>query len=99
MSEENPEYKELLGVKDKRIDPSKNPNYRRFSGLANLIKVLKHDHDVIRNTPVESTKQLNHHVLLLIRERKLGAFKITINHYEEEIQSVKKKLETGNRFV
>ena len=97
--DENPEYANLLGVTDKRIDPSKNPNYRRFQGLERLIKVLKHDHDVVKNTPVEPTYETNHHVLLLLRERKLDGFKSVINYYEEQIQAVKKKLETKNPNV
>ena len=96
---DNPEYPDLLGVKDKRIDPSKNPNYRRFQGLSNMIKILKHDHDVIKNTPVEPTNETNHHVKSFLKEKLLNSIKMVENYYEGEIQLVKKKLETGNKIV
>lgn len=91
-------YEEEYLGKTKSPDPSKNPNYRRFTGLTNLVKTLKHEMDKIKAQKPDSNNY-DTHVKLFINEQQVQAFRLVINHYESEIQSVKKKLELGIKNV
>lgn len=96
MNDDNPEYSELLVGKERKIDPTKNPNYRRFQGLSNLIKVLKRDQGITQNAIINESS--DSHVLLYKNVMK-DSFSRVINYYEGEIGSVKIKLEQGIKNV
>lgn len=81
--EDEDSYESLYGVKKKKLDPTKNPNYRRVDGLGKLIITLKKERGIISNQNRFNEDEKNQY---------LRGFNTIIEYYEIEIKKVKEQL-------